>query len=113
MLLVLFLKNGLLQQALGQFPLAGGLHSVMHMTTKPRDEPLDWRERAREARIHADLISGADSKRAMLEIAAQYERIAERAQGRTDKRTPASPADRSNAGGRRRRRRFSFFFHDE
>ncbi len=85
----------------------------MHMPTKPRDEPLRWRQRAREARVHADLISGADSKRAMLEIAAQYERIAERAQERTDKRPPPASADGSSAVKRRRRRRFSFFFRDE
>jgi hypothetical protein len=59
------------------------------------------------------LISGADSKRAMLEIAAQYERIAERAEQRMGKRPPTPSADDGSAGRHRRRRRFSFFFHDE
>jgi hypothetical protein len=83
------------------------------MTTKLRNEPLRWRQRAQEARLHANLISGADSKRAMLDIAAQYERIAERAQERTDKRPPAPAVDGSGAGRRRRRRRFTFFFRGE
>jgi hypothetical protein len=82
------------------------------MPTKFRDDPLHWRERAREARVHANVISGADSKCAMLEIAAQYERIAERAEEQMGKRPPAPSVLGGRAGRRRRRRRFSFFSRD-
>ncbi len=38
-----------------------------------------WRERAEEARVHAEQMSDSDSRRMMLAIAAEYDRLAERA----------------------------------
>jgi hypothetical protein len=52
------------------------------MQSKFRDDPQHWRWRAQEARIHAELIIDPDSRHTMLEIADEYERIAQRAEGR-------------------------------
>jgi hypothetical protein len=41
-----------------------------------------WRSRAREARSIAEQVNGADARTTMLRIAAEYERIAERARAR-------------------------------
>jgi hypothetical protein len=46
------------------------------MSSAFRDDPKHWLLRAEEARVCAELISDPESKRAMLEIADQYERIA-------------------------------------
>jgi len=43
------------------------------------DNAEHWRTRAKEARAAADLITDPDARRTMLEIAAKYERLAERA----------------------------------
>jgi hypothetical protein len=40
-----------------------------------RDDPKHWRLRAEEARVCAELIGDPESRRAMLEIADQYELI--------------------------------------
>ena len=50
------------------------------------DNPLHWRKRARETRALADQVDNPYSKRALLDIASRYDRLAERAEGR--KRDP-------------------------
>jgi hypothetical protein len=68
-----------------------------------RDDPKHWRLRAEEARVSAELISDPESKRAMLEIAAQYERIAKRTEELLKK--PAAPSVGSNDVGKTKKRR--------
>jgi hypothetical protein len=54
--------------------------------------------RAQEARIHAELIIDPESKRMMLEIAGEYERIAQRAEERmrdSERHPPASSIGRT------------------
>jgi hypothetical protein len=46
------------------------------------DEPRYWHIRAEEARMVAEQMSSAESKRTMLEIAANYERLADIAEQR-------------------------------
>jgi hypothetical protein len=60
------------------------------------DDPQHWRLRAEEARVCAELISDPESKRAMLEIADQYEQIAHRAEERIREvgKRPAAPSIR-------------------
>jgi hypothetical protein len=41
-------------------------------------EPKHWRDRAEEARVHAEQMTDPEAKRMMLEIANGYERLAER-----------------------------------
>ncbi len=53
------------------------------------NDPKHWRERAEQARILADQMNDPQSKQAMLRIAADYERLAERAEERA-KRPPQS-----------------------
>jgi hypothetical protein len=38
-----------------------------------------WRERAERAGVHANLLTDAEAKRTMLEVAGSYERLAARA----------------------------------
>jgi hypothetical protein len=45
-----------------------------------------WRDRAEEARIHAEQMHDPDARGKMLGIAASYERIAERAEERLQPR---------------------------
>jgi hypothetical protein len=47
-----------------------------------------WRERAEEARVHAELISNPEAKRTMLDIAVGYERLARLAEERTASTRP-------------------------
>jgi hypothetical protein len=49
-----------------------------------------WERRAKEARALAEQITDPVAKRAMLEIAASYEKIAKRAEAR-DARIPTPP----------------------
>jgi hypothetical protein len=56
-----------------------------------RDDPKHWRLRAEEARVCAKLIGDPESRRAMLEIADQYERIAKRTEETMTKK-PAAPS---------------------
>ncbi len=49
------------------------------MPTSFINDPEHWRQRAAEARQVAELITDPPSKEAMLRIAADYERLAERA----------------------------------
>ena len=71
-----------------------------------RDDLKHWRLRAEEARVSAELISDPESKRAMLEIADQYERIAKRTEDRTNSsKMPAAPSVGSNDVGKRKKKR--------
>jgi hypothetical protein len=46
------------------------------------DDPKHWRGRAEEARAIAPQLKGAESQQTMLEIAAQYDLLAEHAERR-------------------------------
>lgn len=52
------------------------------MAKIPINDPKHWRERAEEARIVADELTDADSKRRMLRIAEDCEELAKRAEKR-------------------------------
>jgi len=54
------------------------------------NEPAHWIARAEEARILANQMNDAEAKVAMLRIAEDYERLAERAEGRALGRLPNS-----------------------
>jgi hypothetical protein len=41
-----------------------------------------WRDRAEEARVHADQMSNPEAQRMMLEVAAGYDKLAKRAEQR-------------------------------
>ena len=46
------------------------------------NDPRHWRERAEEARVHAEQITDLDSKTTVLKIAEDYEKLAQRAEQR-------------------------------
>jgi hypothetical protein len=46
------------------------------------NDPKHWRDRAEEARAHAEQMTDRDAKQTMLEIAEQYEMLAKRAEER-------------------------------
>jgi len=52
------------------------------MPTSTLNDPVHWRRRAAEARSMADQLDDPAAKKAMLEIAEQYEQIAAMAQQR-------------------------------
>ena len=52
------------------------------MTTPLLRDPAHWRARAKEARDVADQIADPESRRRMITIAEEYERLAERAETR-------------------------------
>lgn len=52
------------------------------LTRDPLNDPEHWRDRAEEARLRAEQLGDPEARRMMLEIAAGYERIAERAEQR-------------------------------
>jgi hypothetical protein len=51
------------------------------------NDPEHWRERAAEARALAEKMTDGVGKRAMIEIAEKYERLAERAVERLARRS--------------------------
>jgi hypothetical protein len=51
------------------------------------NDPEHWRERAAEARALAEKMTDTVGKRAMIEIAEKYERLAERAVERLARRS--------------------------
>ena len=58
----------------------GGIWRVMPY--RSFNDPKHWRERAKEARAHAQQMTDPEAKRMMLEIAEDYEKLARRAQER-------------------------------
>jgi hypothetical protein len=48
----------------------------------PINDPKHWRERAEQARVHAEQISDPKSRKTMLKIAADYDELARRAEKR-------------------------------
>jgi len=54
------------------------------------NDPAHWRQRAQEARTIADQLTDLQAKAAMLRIADDYERLAERAAARAVGRQPNS-----------------------
>ena len=52
------------------------------MATSFINDPEHWRKRAEEARALANQMNDETSKQTMLNIAADYDRLAERAEGR-------------------------------
>jgi hypothetical protein len=52
------------------------------------NDPEHWRSRTKEARAIADQMTDADSRSAMLRIADDYDRLAERAAQRAAGRSP-------------------------
>jgi hypothetical protein len=54
------------------------------------NDPGHWFKRAAEARAMADQLSDLQAKAAMLRIAEDYERLAERAKARASGRAPNS-----------------------
>jgi len=69
------------------YSLKGGTHRRAHIRRRLRadmpasfiNDPEHWRRRAEEARTIAEQMSDSPSKEAMLRIAKDYERLAERA----------------------------------
>ena len=53
-----------------------------------------WRDRAEEARIHAEQLRDPDTRRMMLGVASSYERIAERAEERMNGGAGEGPPSR-------------------
>ena len=56
------------------------------MTARLINDPKHWRDRAEEARAHADEMNDPEAKRQMQEIARGYDRLAERAGERSHDR---------------------------
>ena len=53
------------------------------MTARLINDPTHWRDRAEEARAHADEMNDPEATRQMLEVARGYDRLAERAEERS------------------------------
>ena len=56
------------------------------LTARLINDPKHWRDRAEEARAHADEMNDPEAKRQMQEIARGYDRLAERAGERSHDR---------------------------
>ena len=57
------------------------------MAKVPINDPKHWRERAEEARVHAEQLTDEKAKKAMLRIASDYEELARRAERRLKQAT--------------------------
>ena len=68
------------------------------MTTSFINDPEHWGQRAEEARALADQMNDEASKQAMLRIAADYDRLAERAALRAQGAPPQRAKGSSPAG---------------
>jgi hypothetical protein len=53
----------------------------------PINDPKHWRERAEEARVHAEQVTDDEPKKMMLRIADDYEELAGRAERRLAAKT--------------------------
>ena len=62
------------------------------------NDPAHWRNRAEEARTLAEQMNDEVSKQMMLAIAADYEKLAERATLRAQGGSPTPPKGSSPAG---------------
>ena len=60
---------------------------------------LYWRDRAEEARIVVDQLTHPGAKKAVLQLAESYERLARAAETRTTVRNKESPAADSHSSG--------------
>src|SRR5215831_5972866 len=86
------------------YSLKGGTHRRAHIRRRLRadmpasfiNDPEHWRRRAEEARTIAEQMSDSPSKEAMLRIAKDYERLAER--GRTAGQGCGTISPRRRAG---------------
>jgi hypothetical protein len=56
------------------------------------NNPRHWTDRAEQMRALAEETKDESAKQTMLRIAADYDRLAERAQARSDGRSPDFPA---------------------
>jgi hypothetical protein len=74
------------------------------MPAKPTFDAEHWRSRAEEARMLAELMGDPAAKGTMLEIADQYERLAQQAEKRAEleKRPPAPSIKRAPAAKKTR-----------
>ena len=63
------------------------------------NEPAHWLARAEEARILANQMNDAEAKVAMLRIAEDYERLAQRAEGRALGHLPNTRTETQKAKG--------------
>ena len=68
------------------------------MPTSFINDPEHWRNRAEEARTSAEQMNDEASKQTMLRIAADYEKLAERAALRAQGGSPQPPKGSSPAG---------------
>jgi len=59
-----------------------GKKAAMAIDWKLLNDFKYWRDRAEEARVHAEHFRDSDTRRMMLDIAATYERIAAKAEQR-------------------------------
>jgi hypothetical protein len=67
------------------------------MPKKLLNDPEHWRSRAEEALVQAEQMGDPIARGTMLDIAAQYERLAERAEQRTlGEKQPPAPSVRRN-----------------
>jgi hypothetical protein len=57
------------------------------MTAGHFNDPKHWRQQADEARVIARQLPNPESKAVMMRIAADYDRLAERARARAEKAT--------------------------
>jgi hypothetical protein len=57
------------------------------MAKMPINDPKHWRERAEEARVHAEQITDEKSKKMILRIAEDYDELARRAERRLKQQT--------------------------
>ena len=63
------------------------------------NEPAHWLARAEEARILANQMNDVEAKVAMLRIAEDYKRLAQRAESRALGRLPNTPTETLKAKG--------------
>jgi hypothetical protein len=65
---------------------------------KTWDDPKHWRERGEQLRTLAEGVNGADAKEQLLKLADDYERLASRAEERTNGETAKLASHRDGSG---------------